>query len=112
MFILLAFVVAAVASAWIGFQTLAGPVDDRAKTDRSEAAAPGVITDDVLYRAHAGDPAVVTAEDVRSGEEIWRTELGALSADPLLVIEESVVQVQVAGTPWMTLDRGSGDPIE
>ena len=111
-FTLLALVASAVAIAWIGFQTLAGPVDDRAKSDRSEAAAPGVILDKVLYRSLGGDPAIVIAQDVRSGKEIWRTELGAVAGEPTVIVEDTVVEVLVAGTPWMTLDRNSGTPIE
>lgn len=74
--------------------------------------APRVLAEGVLYEAQSGDPAVVTAQDISSGKQVWRSELGAITKQPVLVVEDEVVEVQVAGTPWMTLERASGKPVE
>ena len=71
-----------------------------------------VLSDGVLYEATAGDPALVVAKDVGSGKELWRAELGALTAQPTLTVSEELIEVEIAGTPWMTLDRESGEPVE
>jgi len=71
-----------------------------------------VLADGVLYEAHSGDPAVVTAQNIGSGKQVWRAELGTITTQPVLIVEGDVVEVQIAGTPWMTLDRGSGKPVE
>ena len=64
------------------------------------------------YEATTGDPGLVIAKDVGSGKELWRAELGAVATQPALVIEGETVEVEIAGTPWMTLDRTSGEPVE
>jgi hypothetical protein len=54
----------------------------------------------------------VIAKDVGSGKELWRTELGSVTSKPVLLVREEIVEVQIAGTPWMTLDRSTGEPLE
>ena len=71
-----------------------------------------VLNDGVLFEATAGDPGFVIAKEVGSGKELWRTELGAVATQPALTIVQERVEVQIAGTPWMTLDRNSGAPLE
>ena len=71
-----------------------------------------VLNDGVLFEATAGDPGFVIAKEVGSGKELWRTELGAVATQPALTIVQERVEVQIAGTPWMTLDRDSGEPLE
>ncbi len=77
-----------------------------------EVEAAAVLRDGVLYEATTGDPGLVIAKDVGSGKELWRAELGAVATQPALVIEGETVEVEIAGTPWMTLDRTSGEPVE
>lgn len=77
-----------------------------------EVEAAGVLRDGVLYEAVAGDPGLVVAKDVGSGKELWRAELGSVTTKPALVVKEELVEVEIAGTPWMTLDRESGEPVE
>jgi hypothetical protein len=83
---------------------------------RSEAAgevqSAMVLSEGVLYEASAGDPGLVIAKDVGSGKELWRAELGAVKTQPTVKVEGELVQVEIAGTPWMTLDRASGEPVE
>jgi len=71
-----------------------------------------VLSEGILYEAQTGDAAAVVAKDVASGKELWRAELGSIATKPILVIREQVIEVQIAGTPWMTLDRNTGEPIE
>jgi hypothetical protein len=82
--------------------------DDQADAPRSVQ----VLRDGVLYEAHAGDPGLVIAKEVASGKELWRAELGSVTATPALVVEAARVEVEIAGTPWMSLDRQSGEPVE
>lgn len=108
--VLLGLVLAAALGAWywamkVEQRTLAGATEQGSDQDR-------VLSDGVVYEAHAGDPAVVTARDAASNEELWRTELGAIATRPVILIKEELIEVQVAGTPWMTLDRASGKPVE
>jgi len=77
-----------------------------------EAESASVLSEGVLYEATAGDPALVIAKDVGSGKELWRAELGALVAQPTLTVREALIEVEIAGTPWMTLDRNTGEPVE
>jgi hypothetical protein len=83
---------------------------------RSEAAgevqSAMVLREGVLYEASTGDPGLVIAKDVGSGKELWRAELGAVKTQPTVKVEGELVQVEIAGTPWMTLDRASGEPVE
>ena len=87
--------------------------DTRAKREGAgEAQSAAVLSEGVLYEATAGDPGLVIAKDVGSGKELWRAELGAVTTQPALNVEGELVQVEIAGTPWMTLDRESGEPVE
>ena len=87
--------------------------DSRARREAAgEVEAAAVLHDGVLYEATTGDPGLVIAKDVGSGKELWRAELGAVATQPALVVEADTVEVEIAGTPWMTLDRASGEPVE
>ena len=111
--VLLACVALAVFAAWFGYRSLMGPkAENSGRLSEGFGGAPRVLADGVLYEAHSGEPGFVTAQNIRSGKEVWRTELGNVAAEPALVVEEHVVEVQVAGTPWMTLDRATGEPVE
>lgn len=77
-----------------------------------EARSASVLRDGVLYEAHAGNPGLVIAKEVASGKELWRAELGSVATKPALVVEAARVEVEIAGTPWMSLDRQSGEPVE
>lgn len=77
-----------------------------------ELQSASVLRDGVLYEATPGDPGVVIATDVGSGKELWRAELGSVATKPVLIVEGDRVEVEIAGTPWMILDRQSGEPIE
>jgi hypothetical protein len=83
-----------------------------AREGGGEVQSAVVLSEGVLYEATAGDPALVIAKDVGSGKELWRAELGAVSTQPALAIEGELIQIEIAGTPWMTLDRESGEPVE
>ena len=71
-----------------------------------------VLSEGILYEARGGDPALVIAKDVGSGKELWRAEVGNLKTDPQIEVGEEVIEVQIAGTPWMTLDRETGEAVE
>ena len=106
---LLALVALAVFGAWLG----RGAIErNRPTTATDNKGAPSVLMEGVLYEAKAGDPAFVTARDVGSGKSLWKAELGAVSAPPLLLIDGKQVEVRVNGVRWMALDRGSGEVIE
>ena len=94
--------------AWIAAMQL----EKRRYVTPAEGTNAAVLSEGVLYEAQAGDAAAVVAKDVASGKELWRAELGSIAAKPILVIREQVIEVQIAGTPWMTLDRNTGEPIE
>lgn len=96
--------------AWIAAMQLEKRRSVRPADGSGENAA--VLSEGVLYEAQAGDAAAVVAKDVASGKELWRAELGSITAKPTLVIREQFIEVQIAGTPWMTLDRNTGEPIE
>jgi hypothetical protein len=108
--VLLGLVLVAGLVAWLGATQLEKGV--------REGQAPGVgqstsvLREGVLYEAQGGDPGVVIAKDVGSGKELWRTELGAVASTPVLSVHEELIEVQIAGTPWMTLDRSTGKPVE
>lgn len=76
-------------------------------TDRA-----AVLSEGVMFEATAGDPGLVIAKDVGSGKELWRAELGAVTALPSISVEGELVEIEIAGTPWMTLDRDSGEAVE
>jgi outer membrane protein assembly factor BamB len=109
--ILLALVLAAGLIAWLGAAQL--EKNNRLR-QQSEGEVPSakVLNEGVLYEAAAGDPGIVIARDVASGKELWRTELGSITAAPVITVDEGMVYVQIAGTPWMKLDRSTGEPIE
>jgi hypothetical protein len=83
---------------------------------RREAAGEGdsaaVLSEGVLYEATPGNPGLVIAKDVGSGKELWRAELGSVTAPPVLKLEGERIEVEIAGTPWMTLDRETGQSVE
>ena len=93
----------------MGFKAIEGPGGPE---NPDNTGAPRVLADGVLYEAQSGDPAVVTAQNIRSGKPVWRTELGTITTQPVLVVEDEVIEVLIAGAPWMTLERASGKPIE
>lgn len=109
--VLLGLVLVAGLIAWFGAmqleeETRAGP---QAADDGQSTA---VLSEGVLYEARAGDPGVVIAKDVGSGKELWRAELGTVASKPVLLVHEKLIEVRIAGTPWMTLDRSTGEPAE
>ncbi len=110
--VLLGFVALGVFIAWVGFKAIQGSGGLEGARGTEITGAPRVLADGVLYEAQSGDPAVVTAQDIRSGKQVWRAELGTITTQPVLVVEDEVVEVQIAGTPWMTLERASGKPVE
>lgn len=78
----------------------------------SEPQETAVLSEGVMYEATAGDPGLLIAKDVGSGKELWRTELGAIATQPAVSIEGDLIEVEIAGTPWMIIDRNSGEPVE
>ncbi|MEM7434472.1 MAG: hypothetical protein AAF436_04905 [Myxococcota bacterium] len=108
-FVLLSAVAAAVFLAWFGFNQLIGIGEG---IQPGTGGAPRVLSDGIIYIAEAGEPGYVTAQNIRSGKTVWKTELGTVTSPPVLVVLEDVVEVQIAGTPWMTLERASGAPVE
>ena len=107
--ILLALVAAAVFAAWFGYDRLVGGGEPMRP---GAGGAPRVLSEGVIYVAEPGDPGFVSAQNIRSGKQVWKTELGTLSTPPVIVVLEEVVEVEVAGTPWMTLDKATGVPRE
>lgn len=105
--VLLALVLGAGLIAWFGATQL--EKDNRALQEVDSAS---VLSEGILYEAQAGDPGVVIAKDVGSGKELWRAELGNVTSEPAMTVTEDVIEVQIAGTPWMTLDRTTGEPLE
>ena len=109
--VLLGLVLVAGLAAWFGATQLE-------KNNRAGQQAAGgehgaaVLSEGVLYEAQSGDPGVVIAQDVGSGKELWRAELGTVASKPVLSVHEELIEVQIAGTPWMTLDRSTGQPVE
>ena len=93
---------------WLGAMQL----DKARPPEQATGQTVTVLSEGVIFEAKAGDPAVVIAKDVGSGKELWRAELGAISTDPQIDVQGEVVEVQIAGTPWMTLDRTTGEPVE
>ena len=105
--VLLALVLAAGVIAWFGATRL-----EKNTRARQEVESASVLSEGVLYEAQAGDPGVVIAKDVGSGKELWRAELGNVTSKPAVTVTEEVIEVQIAGTPWMTFDRTTGEPVE
>ena len=109
--VLLGLVLVAALIAWFGAVQLE-------KSNRATQHAGGeelkaaVLSEGVLYEARSGDPGLVIAKEVGSGKELWRAELGAVASKPVLSVSEELIEVQIAGTPWMTLDRSTGEPVE
>jgi type II secretory pathway pseudopilin PulG len=106
--ILIGLAIAAAVIAWFG----AARVEERNRARKQDAAAAAVLSEGVLYEALAGDPGLVVAKDVGSGKELWRAELGAVTTKPVVLVRERIIEIQIAGTPWMTLDKSSGEPVE
>ncbi|MDH3656375.1 MAG: hypothetical protein OEN21_19105 [Myxococcales bacterium] len=105
--VLLALVLGAGLIAWFGATRL-----EKNTRAHQEVESASVLSEGVLYEAQAGDPGVVIAKDVGSGKELWRAELGSVTSKPAVTVTENVIEVQIAGTPWMTLDRRTGEPLE
>ena len=109
--VLLGLVLVAALIAWFGAVQL--EKSNRAVQDAGgEELSAAVLSEGVLYEAQSGDPGLVIAKDVGSGKELWRAELGAVASKPVLSVSEELIEVQIAGTPWMTLDRSTGEPVE
>lgn len=109
--VLLGLVLVAALIAWFGATELekSNRAGQQAGADELSAA---VLSEGVLYKAQSGDPGLVIAKDVGSGKELWRAELGVVTSKPVLSVHEELIEVQIAGTPWMTLDRSTGEPVE
>ena len=109
--VLLGLVLVAGLVAWFGAAQLEKSNQARRDAEGGTQSA-AVLSDGVLYEARSGDPGLVTAKDVGSGKELWRSELGAVTTEPAISVKEELIEVQIAGTPWMTLDRSTGRPLE
>lgn len=107
--VLLGLVLAVGVLAWLGAMRL--EKGSRPGGD-AQAEIASVLSEGVLYEARAGDPGIVLAKDVGSGKELWRSELGSITSKPTLAVNEDVIEVQIAGTPWMTLNKATGEPLE
>ena len=110
--VLLTVAVGVAVLAWLAASRVEEDTQARRQAAGGEVEAAAVLHDGVLYEATTGDPGLVIAKDVGSGKELWRAELGAVATQPALVVEGDTVEVEIAGTPWMTLDRESGEPVE
>ncbi|NOQ83517.1 MAG: hypothetical protein GQ551_05865 [Myxococcales bacterium] len=109
--ILLGLVLMAALTAWVWATQLEKKHRTGQQAGGGEVSA-AVLSEGVLYEAQSGDPGVVIAKDVGSGKELWRTELGTVASKPVLTVSEELIEVQIAGTPWMTLDRSTGEPVD
>ena len=103
----------------IGVSLLAWAAASRIERNTKAGRDPGgatdraaVLSEGVMFEATAGDPGLVIAKDVGSGKELWRAELGAVTALPSISVEGELVEIEIAGTPWMTLNRDSGEAVE
>lgn len=105
--VLLALAVGAALIAWLGASQL-----EKSNRTRQQTESASVLSEGILYEAHAGNPGIVIAKDVGSGKELWRAELGNVTSTPAVTVIEEVIEVQIAGTPWMKLDRATGEPLE
>jgi hypothetical protein len=109
--VLLGLVLVAAVLAWIGAAQL--EKNNRgAQQGGGDPQSASVLSEGVLYEAQSGGPGIVIAKDVGSGKELWRTELGTVTSPPVLSVNQELIEVQIAGTPWMTLDRATGEPVE
>jgi len=109
--VLLGLVLAAGLIAWLG----ATQLEKKTRADRNtgpESSGAMVVSEGVLFEARMGEPGIVIAKEVGSGKELWRAELGSVTGKPVLLVRDEIVEVQIAGTPWMTLDRSTGEPLE
>ena len=109
--ILLGLVLMAALTAWVWATQLEKKHRAGQQAGDGEVSA-AVLSEGVLYEAQSGDPGVVIAKDVGSGKELWRTELGTVASKPVLTVSEELIEVQIAGTPWTTLDRSTGEPVD
>jgi hypothetical protein len=109
--VLLGLVLIAGVIAWVGAAQLEKNNRAGQEAEGGEHSA-AVLSEGVLYEARSGDPGVVVAQDVGSGKELWRAELGSVTSKPVLLVSEELIEVQIAGTPWMTLERSTGEPVE
>lgn len=109
--VLLAAAVGVALIAWLAASRLEQDTMAR-KRAAGEVETGAVLSDGVLFEATTGDPGLVIAKDVGSGKELWRAELGAVATQPELIVVDERVEVEIAGTPWMTLDRNTGEPVE
>lgn len=105
--VLLALALGAGLVAWFGAAKF-----EKNRRASQQAQSASVLSEGVLYEARAGDPGVVVAKEVGSGKELWAAELGNVTSKPAITVTEEVVEVQIAGTPWMTLDRSTGEPLD
>lgn len=97
--------------AWLAASRLERDTEARQRA-AGEAETSAVISEGVMFEATVGDPGFVVAKDVGSGKELWRAELGAVTAKPGVKVVGEVVEVEIAGTPWMTLDRTTGEAVD
>ena len=109
--ILLAAVLGVSLIAWIAASRIERNTQAR-KEAAGETEAAAVISDGVIFEATVGDPGFVIAKEVGSGKELWRAELGSVATKPGIKVVGEQVEVEIAGTPWMTLDRTSGESVE
>ena len=93
--------------AWYG-----ASVFERGSSAVRDAAGGSALSEGILYEAQAGDPGLVIAKEVGSGKELWRAELGNVTSQPTLTLEEAVIEVQIAAPPLMTLARSTGKPLD
>jgi len=109
--VLLGLVLAAGLIAWFGASRLEekNPSGQHAPDANPDAV---VLSEGVLFEARAGAPGTVIAKEVGSGKELWQTQIGSVTGKPVLLIREELIEVQIAGTPWMTLDRSTGEAVE
>lgn len=109
--VLLGLVLAAGLIAWFGATQFerANRAGQPARGDEPDAL---VLSEGVLFEARAGEPGMVIAKEVGSGKELWRAELGAVTGKPVILVNEEVIEVQIAGTTWMSFDRSTGEPVE
>ena len=108
--VLLGLVLVAPVIAWVGATRL--EKGTRAGQPGGDELTAAVLSEGVLSEAQSGDPGIVVAKDVGPGKELLRAELGAMTSQPVLSVNEDFIEVQIAGTPWMTLHRSTGEPVE
>lgn len=107
--VMLAIVVGVSLLAWIA----ASRIERSTKAGQGvgQQAPATVLSEGVMFEATVGDPGLVIAKDVGSGKELWRAELGSVTTQPSVIIKGDLVEIEIAGTPWMTLDRDSGETV-